>query len=209
MRTIILSFTMIVLSIYQSAQAQQVDTLSIRQQRIVAIAATTARGDLENLKTSLDRGLDDGMTVNEIKEVLVHAYAYCGFPRSLRALQTFMEVLDERKAQGITDTVGREASPVADERDKYTRGAELLEKLSGAPKDAPKTGYSAFAPVIEQYLKEHLFYDIFERDLLTWQERELATVSILSAMGTGVEPMLKSHSAICLRQGIPKASFSK
>ena len=67
MRTIILSFTMIVLSIYQSAQAQQVDTLSIRQQRIVAIAATTARGDLENLKTSLDRGLDDGMTVNEIK----------------------------------------------------------------------------------------------------------------------------------------------
>ena len=183
MRTIILSFTMIVLSIYQSAQAQQVDTLSIRQQRIVAIAATTARGDLENLKTSLDRGLDDGMTVNEIKEVLVHAYAYCGFPRSLRALQTFMEVLDERKAQGITDTVGREASPVADERDKYTRGAELLEKLSGAPKDAPKTGYSAFAPVIEQYLKEHLFYDIFERDLLTWQERELATVSILSAMG--------------------------
>ena len=149
MRTIILSFTMIVLSIYQSAQAQQVDTLSIRQQRIVAIAATTARGDLENLKTSLDRGLDDGMTVNEIKEVLVHAYAYCGFPRSLRALQTFMEVLDERKAQGITDTVGREASPVADERDKYTRGAELLEKLSGAPKDAPKTGYSAFAPVIE------------------------------------------------------------
>ena len=72
MRTIILSFTMIVLSIYQSAQAQQVDTLSIRQQRIVAIAATTARGDLENLKTSLDRGLDDGMTVNEIKEVLVH-----------------------------------------------------------------------------------------------------------------------------------------
>ena len=190
MRTIILSFTMIVLSIYQSAQAQQVDTLSIRQQRIVAIAATTARGDLENLKTSLDRGLDDGMTVNEIKEVLVHAYAYCGFPRSLRALQTFMEVLDERKAQGITDTVGREASPVADERDKYTRGAELLEKLSGAPKDAPKTGYSAFAPVIEQYLKEHLFYDIFERDLLTWQERELATVSILSAMGTGVEPML-------------------
>lgn len=67
MRTIILSFTMIVLSIYQSAQAQQVDTLSIRQQRIVAIAATTARGDLENLKTSLDRGLDDWMTVNEIK----------------------------------------------------------------------------------------------------------------------------------------------
>ena len=81
--------------------------------------------------------------------------------------------------------------------------------MSGAPKDAPKTGYSAFAPVIEQYLKEHLFYDIFERDLLTWQERELATVSILSAMGTGVEPMLKSHSAICLRQGITESQLQQ
>ena len=137
---------MIMLSFYQSVQAQQADTLSIRQQRIVAIAATTAQGDLENLKTSLARGLDNGMTVNEIKEVLVHAYAYCGFPRSLRALQTFMEVLDERKAQGITDAVGREASPVADEQDKYTRGAELLEKLSGAPADAPKTGYASLPP---------------------------------------------------------------
>ena len=207
MRTIILSIAMIMLSLCQPAQAQQADTLSIRQQDIVRIASTTARDDLENLKTSLARGLDNGMTVNEIKEVLVHAYAYCGFPRSLRALQTFMKVLDERKAQGITDTVGREASPVTDQRDKYARGAELLEKLSGAPADAPKTGYAAFAPIIEQYLKEHLFCDIFERDLLTWQERELATVSILSAMGKGVEPMLKSHSAICLRQGITESQL--
>ena len=66
--------------------AQQADTLDIRQQNIVLIASTTAAGDLENLKTALVGGLDSGMTVNEIKEVLVHAYAYCGFPRSLRAL---------------------------------------------------------------------------------------------------------------------------
>ena len=207
MKTAILSLTLLLLALCQTAQAQQTDTLDMRQQNIVLIASATARGDLNNLKTSLSRGLDNGMTVNEIKEVLVHAYAYCGFPRSLRALQTFMEVLDSRKAQGITDTVGREASAITDKREKYTRGAELLEKLSGTPADAPKTGYAAFAPIIEQYLKEHLFCDIFERDLLTWQERELATVSILTAMGEGVEPMLKSHSAICLRQGITEGQL--
>ena len=207
MRTTILSLTLLLLAVCGNLRAQQADTLSTRQQSIVAIAANTATGDLENLKTALARGLDNGMTVNEVKEVLVHAYAYCGFPRSLRGLQTFMQVLDGRKAQGITDTVGRDASPVSDTRDKYTRGAELLEKLSGAPKDAPKTGYAAFAPIIEQYLKEHLFCDIFERDLLTWQERELATVSILAALGEGVEPMLRSHSAICLRQGITEGQL--
>ena len=198
----ILSLTFSLLAFCGTLRAQEADTLSIRQQSIVAIAANTATGDLENLKIALARGLDCNMTVNEIKEVLVHAYAYCGFPRSLRGLQTFMQVLDKRKAQGVIDTVGRDVSPVSDSRDKYTRGAELLEKLSGAPKDAPKTGYATFARVIEQYLKEHLFCDIFERDLLTWQERELATVSILAALGEGVEPMLRSHSAICLRQGM-------
>ena len=151
----------------QSSQAQQTDELNTRQQDIVYIASTTAIGDLKKLKISLARGLDNGMTINEIKEILIHTYAYCGFPRSLRALQTFMEVLDERNAQGITDTAGREPSAVTDHRDKYVRGAELLEKLSGVPRNVPKTGYAAFAPVIEQFLKEHLFCDIFERDLLT------------------------------------------
>lgn len=128
-------------------RAALADTLSLRQQCIVAIAASAATGALEHLRTALARGLDGGLTVNETKEVMVHAYAYCGFPRSLRGLQPpLMQVLDERKARGIADTVGRDASPVCDSRDKHTRGAELLEKLSGASADAPKTGYAAFAP---------------------------------------------------------------
>lgn len=106
-----------------------------------------------------------------------------------------MQVLDERKARGIADTVGRDASPVCDSRDKHTRGAELLEKLSGAPADAPKTGYAAFAPIVDRYLNEHLFCDIFERDLLTWQERELAAVAILIALGEGAP----ADAAVALR----------
>ena len=90
MRTTILFIVIIMLSFYQSAQAQQTDTLSIRQQDIVFIASTTAQGELDSLKISLARGLDNGMTVNEIKEVLVHALCLLmDLPRSLRALQTF------------------------------------------------------------------------------------------------------------------------
>lgn len=106
-----------------------------------------------------------------------------------------MQVLDERKARGIADTVGRDASPVCDSRDKHTRGAELLEKLSGAPADAPRTGYAAFAPIVDRYLNEHLFCDIFERDLLTWQERELAAVATLTALGEGAP----ADAAVALR----------
>ena len=45
------------------------------------------------------------------------------------------------------------------------------------------TSYAEFAPVMKRFLKEHLFADIFERDVLTYDERELATVSILAAIG--------------------------
>lgn len=176
-------------------------TLSIRQQHIVTIVSYTGRGDLVHLKTALGEGLDAGLTVNEIKEILVHSYAYCGFPRSLRGLQAFIAVLDERKATGINDEIGREASPITDQRSKYERGRDILAEISGVPSDAPKAGYAEFAPIIEQFLKEHLFADIFERDVLTYDEREITTVAILAAMG-GVEPMARSHMGICLNLGI-------
>lgn len=181
------------------AEANKV--LTSREQAIVAVASYTGKGDLEHLKAAFVRALEAGMTINEVNEVLIHAYAYCGFPRSLRAIQTFMRLVDERKANGIKDKVGREASVITDSGNRYERGRDVLAEISGVPADAPKAGYALFAPVIERFLKEHLFADLFERDLLTYRERELATVSILAGVG-GVEPMFKSHAAICLHLGI-------
>ena len=192
--------------------AQPVSTengLTLRQQHIVKIASCTGKGDLANLKPALAAGLDNGLTVNEIREVLIHAYAYCGFPRSLRALQTFIAVLDERKAQGIEDTVGRDASPVEDNRTRYGRGRDILAEISGVPADAPKAGYAEFAPVIERFLKEHLFADLFERDVLTYSERELATVSVIAALGESVEPMLRGHMAICRNLGMTEEQLDR
>jgi len=75
----------LILSFAALSKAQTVNTLALspKQQSIVTISAFTANGDLEKLKTSLNEGLDAGLTVNEIKEILVQMYAYCGFPRSL------------------------------------------------------------------------------------------------------------------------------
>lgn len=66
------------------------DTLNIKQQDIVLISSHTASGNLLELEKVLNKSLDDGLSLNEIKEILIQMYAYCGFPRSLNALTTFM-----------------------------------------------------------------------------------------------------------------------
>ncbi len=202
--------TLALLSFHLHAQTEMNTnhSLTAKQQNIVQIAALTAKGELQELKPALNKGLDAGLSINQIKEVLVHLYAYCGFPRSIRGLQTFMEVLDERKAKGIDDKMGADASPVNQETDKYERGKKVLGELTKAPQDRPLTGYSAFTPVIDTFLKEHLFADIFERDVLTYAERELVTISVLSAIG-GAEPMLRSHLSICLNVGLTPGQLNE
>jgi alkylhydroperoxidase/carboxymuconolactone decarboxylase family protein YurZ len=193
-------FCCLIGSVYAQNITETRHSLSIKQRNIIPIAAYTATGELQKLVPALNEGLDAGLTINEIREVIVHLYAYCGFPRSIRGLQTFMEVLDERKEKGITDKVGKDAAPISDEQNKYDRGKANLEALLGRPLGNKQSGYAAFAPVIEVFLKEHLFADIFDRDVLTFAERELVTISVLSSIG-GVEPMLNSHLKICLNVG--------
>src|SRR6185436_882907 len=77
-------------------------------------------------------------------------------------------------------------------------GTANQTKVSGAPVRGPLFD---FAPVINQFLQAHLFGDIFERDNLDWQSRELATVGALAAT-PGVEPQLRSHMAASMRVGL-------
>lgn len=176
--------------------------LDARQQSIIPIAAFTAKGDVGNLKAALAQGLQNGMTVNEIREVLVQMYAYAGFPRSLTGLDTFIALLDERKAQGIHDEIGKDATPLPDTANIREIGTANQTAVIGRP--ASGRVY-AFAPMIDTFLKEHLFGDIFSRDVLSFQERELATVSALASLPA--EAQLRSHVNCCLVVGWSEAQM--
>lgn len=174
-------------------------TLSNKQLAIPVIAAFMASSDLPRLNQALNQGLDAGLTVSETKEILVQLYAYAGFPRSLNALGELMKVLEARKQRGIEDAQGRD--PVRE----IPTGDALLEagianqtRISGGVVKGP---LFEFAPVINQYLQTHLFGDIFERDNLDWQSRELATVGALAAT-PGAEPQLLAHMLASLRVGL-------
>jgi alkylhydroperoxidase/carboxymuconolactone decarboxylase family protein YurZ/quinol monooxygenase YgiN len=194
-----------VLSMIAAAEAQTMKTESLnsKQQNIVTIAAFTASGDLPKLGEALNAGLDAGLTINEIKEVLVQLYAYAGFPRSLNGIGTFMSVLEARKKKGVEDSPGKEASPRAANKSSVELGTENQTTLIGAP----ATGaYITFAPAIDQFLKGHLFGDIFGRDNLDFQTREVATIAALSNM-EGVNSQLQAHFRLGFNTGLTEAQM--
>jgi 4-carboxymuconolactone decarboxylase len=184
--------------------AASAQALSRTQQAIAPIAAATAVGDIPQLNAALNHGLDAGLTVSDAKEVLVQLYAYAGFPRSLNALGELMKVLDARKQRGVQDAPGRDPSaPLPAGKELLALGTANQTKLSGAPVRGP---LFEFAPQVDEYLKTHLFGDIFGRDNLDWQSREVATVSALAAM-SGVESQLQSHIRISLNTGLAGAQL--
>lgn len=175
------------------------DALSTRQQAILPIAAFAAAGDMAKLDEALNQGLDNGLSISDIREVLVQAYAYAGFPRSLNALNAFMQVVDARKQRGVQDDLGRDPGRAIPTGDALLEaGTANQTKLAGRPVAGP---LFEFAPAVDTYLKTHLFGDIFERDNLDWQSRELATVSFLSAL-PGTESQLQSHIRISRNVGL-------
>lgn len=187
-----------------------------RYQKIALISAFTASGDVDRLKGVLVEALEAGLTVNEIKEVLIHTYAYAGFPRALNGINTFIAVMDEREKQGIKDVIGPEASAVTTDKSKYEYGHDTLAKLrdpsfqpgpAGSLKlPAQRARYETFAPTIEVFLKEHLFADIFIRDILDYRSREIATVGVLFNL-PGANAQFRSHTGLAMTQGFTEAQM--
>ncbi|MDU1910708.1 carboxymuconolactone decarboxylase family protein [Fusobacterium sp.] len=199
-------FIMLLISIFGFTSAIGAETkgLTQKEQEVVRISAFTASGDLENLKISLNDGLDAGLTVNEIKEILVHTYAYCGFPRSLNGIGVFMNVLSEREEKGIKDEVGRDITPIPSDRNSIEFGTEVQTKLAGAPVQG---GMYDFAPAVDEFLKGHLFGDLFGRDVIDFKTREIVTIAALGNM-TGVNPQLAAHFNLGMNAGLTKEQIN-
>ena len=185
------------------ANVGETSGLNAREKAMVPISAFTASGNMDKLKAALNDGLDAGITVNEIKEILVHLYAYAGFPRSLNGINTFMDVLKDRELLGLKDEPGKEASPMPADKTSIELGTEVQTQLVGHP----VTGeIFTFAPAIDQFLKAHLFGDIFGRDVLDFKTREIVTISALANM-EGLNPQLQSHFKAAMNIGLTEAQL--
>ncbi|WP_316675250.1 carboxymuconolactone decarboxylase family protein [uncultured Tolumonas sp.] len=172
-------------------------TLNAKDKHLAVISSATAMGNIEPLKTYLASALNDGVTINELKELLVQLYAYCGFPRSLNGLGALYALLESRREQGIQDAEGVTPNALPTDKSRFDLGDAVQQELVGRPVSGPVL---TFAPAIDAFLKEHLFADIFLRGVLTYQEREVITIAALASIG--VASQLNSHIRIGMNVGL-------
>ncbi|PUE64853.1 carboxymuconolactone decarboxylase family protein [Arcobacter lacus] len=191
-----------------NAKELNLELLDKKDESIIEISALTTIGDTKKLEIALNKGLNYGLTKNEIKEILVQTYAYAGFPRSLGGIGTFMKVVEERTNKGIKDEIGKEASPIPNDLNKDEYGAKVRAALAGQDTIPNPSGYQLFSPIIDTFLKEHLFADIFARDILTHKQRELSTISVLATLGN-VHGPLKFHLQASINTGWTKEQLKE
>ena len=168
--------------------------LTERQKGLAACACLMAQGDLQRLEPAVRTALDNGVTINELKEAFSQLYAYTGFPRSLNALGLLSKVLEDKNPAWQQGKPWTRPAMWDDAKAAYESGKQTQTKLSGAAFDYD------FCPQDDYYLKAHLFGDIFAGDQLTDADREIVTVAALSGLD-GVAPQLAAHKRGAVNMG--------
>ena len=74
------------------------NSLSKKEKQIIIISSLTTKGNaLPQLKFHINAGLNLGLKVEEIKDVILQTLPYAGFPEVLNAILVLKSVIEERE----------------------------------------------------------------------------------------------------------------
>ncbi|MEW9899972.1 4-carboxymuconolactone decarboxylase [Chitinivorax sp. PXF-14] len=74
------------------------DGLDLKTRSFITLAMLAALGRTQELKGHVRGALNNGATIDEIREVLMHSAIYCGVPLAIDAFRAAQEVLKEIQA---------------------------------------------------------------------------------------------------------------
>lgn len=135
--------------------------LAKRDRSMITIAVLQALAR-EELAIHIPRGLDNGLTPQEISEIILHVTFYAGWPTGVQASLTAAEVFEER---GLS--LG-----------------ELPRAPDGTEAATPSSLSDAYAavPRLGELRNSLLYANIWERPLLSKRDRSLITVAVNQAL---------------------------
>jgi 4-carboxymuconolactone decarboxylase len=168
--------------------------LDLRTRQIATVAALAAMANARpQLKYHINGALNVGVTPSEIIETIMLTAVYAGFPATLNGVSAAREVFQERQL-GFTPTVTTSSG------ERYSRGMQALERISAGSGMQVVTSLQDIAPDLARFIIEFSYGDIIGRDGLDNRVKELATVALLTALGTA-DPQLRVHVSAALNVG--------
>lgn len=177
------------------------EILDNRTKEQVVVAALTAMGTAApQLKVHIHAALHVGCTPEEIREIIIQMCGYAGFPATLNAMGTLVEVL--RETGQALSTVSAHAGSEG----RYERGKEILGKIAPAQERILRETYDPVNPDITKYVIAFGYGDIYARGILPIRNRQAATIAALAAKGTAPS-QLRFHIGGGLRAGLTEAEI--
>ncbi len=70
--------------------------LDKKTRSLITVAMLTALGKQHELKGHVRGALNNGATPEELREVMLHATVYCGYPTAIEAFRTVAEVVEPK-----------------------------------------------------------------------------------------------------------------
>jgi len=177
------------------------DILDNKTKEQAVVAALTAMGTAApQLKVHIHAALHVGCTPEEIREIIIQMCGYAGFPATLNAMGTLLDVLAETGRTLSLDSVH------AGTENRYERGRELLSRIAPAQEQALKDTFDPINPDITRFVVEFGYGDIYARGILPIRNRQVATIAALAAKGTAPS-QLRFHIGGGLRAGLSEAEI--
>lgn len=73
--------------------------LDLKSRELQAVSLLIALGSPPEIATHLEGALNVGASEREVRETIIHAALYVGFPRALAAMKAFAQVVQKRARQ--------------------------------------------------------------------------------------------------------------
>jgi 4-carboxymuconolactone decarboxylase len=181
---------------YSFGEIHAREILDNKTKEQAVVAALTAMGTaVPQLKVHIHAALHVGCTPEEIREIIIQMVGYAGFPATLNAMGTLMDVLSETGQTLSRDSVH------AGSTSRYERGKEQLSHIAPDQERVLKERFDPINLDITRYVIEFGYGDIYARGILSVRDRQVATIAALAAKGTAPS-QLRFHIGGGLRTGV-------
>jgi 4-carboxymuconolactone decarboxylase len=143
--------------------------LAPRDRSLVTVAALVSTGKAAQIGGHVGRALDNGVTPQEIGELITHLAFYSGWPNAISAVAEIKKVFDARDIGPVGDS---EAGRI-----------ELDAASEAARSQTVEANVFPTAPALAEMTNRVLFGDLWTRPELSARDRSLVTMAALIAIG--------------------------